>query len=126
MDQNNKKFKELVDARERLWEGHVKRANILALNRGYLLLDNRTIKISDARALVLVPDAKEKMFNVFRNKPVTVQEWLNETSVGCDNCGDIPQMRDAEDLEWYEDGKFFCKGCFKTQNVQNFLSVLPE
>lgn len=126
MDQNNKKFKELVDARERLWQGHVKRANILALHRGYLLLDNRTIKISDPRALASDINPREKSFNLFRNKPVTLQEWLDATSIGCDNCGDIPGISDAEQLEWYDNDKFFCKGCYATQNVQNYLSLRPE
>ena len=126
MDPNNKKFKELDGSKEKLWRGHVKRFNSIGMQRGYLLLDNRTIKPIDRRIVPSTINLKEKVFNLFHAKIVNCQEWLDATACGCDNCGDVPQIRDADQLEWYDNDKFFCKKCYGTQNVQNYLSLLPE
>lgn len=126
MDSKNKRFKELDGGKEKFWRGHVKRLNSIDMQRGYLLLDNRTIKPIDRRIVPSTINLKEKVFNLFHAKIVNCQEWLDATACGCDNCGDIPQIREADQLEWYDNDKFFCKKCYGTQNVQNYLSLLPE
>lgn len=126
MKEDNKKYKELLEDANKIWVGHVKRANTAGLQRGYLLLDNRTIQPYNPRGITKDTNLKEKCFNLFHNKPVTCQEWLNATSCGCDNCGEIPMIKDAEQLEWYDNDKFFCKACFATANVQNWLAYSQE
>lgn len=126
MDDKNKKYGPLCESPNKIWEGHVKRAHALNMSKGYLLLDNRSIKPSDPRRIAGIIDSKEKVFNLYHNRPATAQEWLDETAGGCDNCSEIPQMRDNLDLEWYDHGKFFCKNCYNTQAVQNYLSVLTN
>lgn len=126
MDKKNKMFEQLCEDKEHFWTGRVKRVSSINAARGYLLLDNRSIKIYEPRAPQNIVDPREKCFNLYHNKPVTAQEWLNATNCGCDNCGEIPQLRQAMDLHWYDDDKFFCDTCYKTQNVQNYLSLIPE
>lgn len=126
MDKKNQMFGQLCEDKENFWTGHVKRVSSVNAARGYLLLDNRSIKVYEPRVPQNVINAGEKCFNLYHNKPVTAQQWLDATSCGCDNCGTIPQLREAADLNWYDDDKFFCGTCYKTQNVQNYLSLLPE
>lgn len=126
MDAKNKKFNDLLNINDKIWTGHVKRANTLGMLKGYLLIDNRTIKPSEPRQLPNSISPKEKVFNLFHNKPVAAQEWLDATSCGCDNCGEIPQIGQAGELEWYDSDRFFCKTCYCTENVQNYLSLLPN
>lgn len=126
MDGKNKKYANLVGMKDKIWEGHVKRVNSLGLAKGYLLLDNRTIKPADPRKVDGIIEGKEKIFNLHHGEITDAQGWLDKTAIGCDNCGGIPQFRDAPDLEWYEQDKFFCKRCFQTQSVQNFLHLLAS
>lgn len=126
MSTKNVKHAELCSSQNKIWEGHVKKASVFGVGKGYLLLDNRTIKAADTRKIDGIIEGDQKCFNLFHSRLATAQEWLDKTSCGCDNCGDIPQMKDAKDLEWYDADRFFCKPCFNTQKVQSYLSVMTK
>jgi hypothetical protein len=63
------------------------------------------------------------VFSGWKNKPLTHEAWLEITSNGCDHCGEIPNLSDADDLHWYANEGFFCNRCYNSEAVQHYLSL---
>ena len=106
------------------WEGQVKKVSQQG-GATYLVLDNRTIKtiVSPTEKVTKIDDRIlcKSQKNLSHSKPK--QEWLDVTSAGCTNCGEIPNMGDSGSLVWMNRQDFFCSSCMSLREVQEFISA---
>ena len=85
----------------------------------YLKVDNRTIK-----EVTYVGDEEDDMVRGKDGKPMTLQEFYDATSCGCNWCSSHPNPSEADDIEWLSMGYFLCGTCAKDPDVTQWLPHL--
>ena len=54
----------------------------------------------------------------YSGKNLSVAQWKEATQMGCCNCGEVPSISVADQLEWIHDNSFLCGPCnFDQSNV---------